>query len=69
MCLSSTLPSHHPKARDQLVPGQVLACLWIQFHRLQRHSFLASGVCPLLGEAGQGTCESYMVGGLVPAGG
>ena len=28
VCLSSALPSHHLMARDQLVPGEFLTCVW-----------------------------------------
>ena len=37
--------------------------LWTQFCRLQDHSFLASGVCPLVGEAGLETCAAFLAGG------
>ena len=60
-------PFSSPKGQGPARPGVGSGLLWIQFHRLQRQSFLASGVCPLVDEAGRGTCESSMVGGLVPA--
>ena len=37
-----------------------------QFHRLPDHAFLASGVCPLVGEAGLEACAGFLVEGLVP---
>ena len=39
-------------------------CLWTQFHRLQACSFLPSGVCPLVGEAGLEACAGFLVGGV-----
>ena len=38
-------------------------CLCSQFCRLQDHSFLASGICPLVGEAGLEACAGFLVGG------
>ena len=38
--------------------------LQTQFCRLQDHSFLASGICPLVGEAGLEACAGFLVGGI-----
>ena len=38
-------------------------CLCTQFCRLQDHSFLASGICPLVSEAGLEACAGFLVGG------
>ena len=32
------------------------------FHRLQDHSFLACGVCPLVGESGLEACAGFLAG-------
>ena len=36
--------------------------LWTQFCRLQDHSFLASGICPLADEAGLAARAAFLVG-------
>ena len=36
--------------------------LQIQFHRLQDLSFLTSGFCPLVGEAGLEACAGFLMG-------
>ena len=38
-------------------------CLWTRLHRLWDFSFLALGVCPLVGEAGLEAYASFLVGG------
>ena len=38
-------------------------CLQTQFHRLWDHSFLASGICTLVCEAGIEACAGFLVGG------
>ena len=37
--------------------------LQTELHKLQDHSFLVSGVCLLVGEAGLETCAGFLVGG------
>ena len=53
LCTSHILPSHH-NGQEPVGPrvGSDL-CLQTQLCRLWHCIFLASGVCPLLGEAGQ----------------
>ena len=63
MCPRSMLPSCHPRTRDQLTQGRFDLCLQTQFYRLQDCSFLASGVCPLVGGAGLEACAGFLVGG------
>ena len=57
-------PLSSPKGQGPAGPRVVSdLCLWTQFCRLLDCSFLASGVCPLVGEAGLEACEGFLVGG------
>ena len=57
-------PLSSPKGQGPVGPrvGSDLF-LQTQFHRLRDHSFLASGVCPLVGESGLGACVGFLVAG------
>ena len=65
MCPSSTLPSHQsPKHQGPAGPRVGSdQCVQTQFHRLWGFSFLASGVCLLVGEGGLEACAGFPVGG------
>ena len=67
MCPISTLPSHHVRARDQLVLGQVPTCLRTQFFRLHDCNFFASYVCLLVGEVFLEPLHASWQEDLVPA--
>ena len=54
-------PLSPPKAQGPAGP-RVRSDL-CQFCRLQDHSFIRSGICPLVGEAGLEVCVSFLVGG------
>ena len=41
-------------------------CLETHFCSLQNCNFLASGVCPLVGEAGLEVCAGFLAGGADP---
>ena len=41
-------------------------CLETHFCSLQNYSFLASGVCPLVGEAGLEVCVGFLARGADP---
>lgn len=62
ICISSTLPPHHPVVGDQLVKGYVLTCVcWLSYTGFGTVYFLL--LISSLGAVGLVTCISFLVGG------
>lgn len=62
MCPSTTLLSHHPKVRGQLVIGQILTYVCGLNSTDYKTSILAYGLCPLVGEVGLEALVGFLVG-------
>ena len=63
LCSISTEPSHHPRARHQLMPRKVLICvLRTLFYRLLVCKDFVSDVCPTVCEAGLDTFAGFLMG-------
>ena len=60
---SSALSSHHQGPEVSWSQGSIWPAFADPVCRLQDHSFLASDVCPLVGETGLEACVGFLVRG------